>query len=330
LKGTAFGLFHGWPFNVSGFISLKAVKTLHRMASLWQVKAVHVHRLRMMPYALGLGLPYMLDATDSMSNYFKIARRGLPGWRKLYAWIDYPAIRQFERKWSERAAATLVTTDAEREHIRKLGVVSPVVVVPNGIDLRKWPYKSPKRRGREVLFLGTMCYPPNSAGLEWFLRHVAGPVALREPETLLRVVGQGVSKRLRRLANKCGMNVEFAGFIPDARNAFHRSALLACSLPVAAGIQNKAIQAFACGTPVVATPNVAGALGAVNGRELLVGDGPEMFASAVVRLLKDGNLRERLARNANRYARRNWPESRAGNGLRKAEAFLARSAGKAR
>ena len=323
LSGLVLGLLRGWPFNASGYISHKAMKTFHRMAATWKVRGLHVHRLRMMPYALNLRLPYILDATDSMSNYFRIARKGLPGWRKLYAWVDYPGVRQYERKWAEGASATLVTTEQERGHIEALGVGSPVIAVPNGLDLRKWPFQSPRNRGRKLLFIGNMAYPPNIAGLEWFIRNAAYRVAVQEPETTLTVVGRGVPKRLRKLAARCGMTVEFTGFVPDAVAKYHQSAALVCSLPVAAGIQNKAIQAFACGTPVVATPNVAESLGARDGIELLSASGGEEFAAAVLTLLRDGKLREKLAVSANRYARRAWPEEKAARGLRQAESLLA-------
>ena len=323
LYGLALGILRGWPYNASGFISVKAMRTFHRMMATWKVHALHVHRLRMMPYADQLRQPYVLDATDSMSHYFKVARRGLPGWRKIYAWVDYPGVRQYERKWAEGAAATLVTTEIERTHILELGVGSPVIAVPNGLDLRKWPYKSPAKRGRELLFLGNMGYPPNIAGLEWFLRHAAYQVAVQEPDTRLSVVGRGIPKRLRKLAGRCGMTVEFTGFVPDAVARYHQSAALICSLPVAAGMQNKAMQAFACGTPVAATPNVAEALGARDGRELLTASDPNLFVGAVLRLLRDSALRVRLARSAHRFARREWPEGKAVLGLRRAESLLA-------
>jgi glycosyltransferase involved in cell wall biosynthesis len=325
LSGLVQGLFQGWPFNASGFISMKAMKTFHRMAAAWKIQGLHVHRLRMMPYALNLKLPYILDATDSISHYFKVARRGLPGWRKLYAWVDYPGVRQYERKWAEGAAATLVTTGQERGHILGLGVPTPVIAVPNGLDLRKYPFRSPLKRGKSLLFIGNMGYPPNIAGLEWFLKKCAYQVAIQEPETRLVVVGRGVPRRLRKIAGRCGMEVEFTGFVEDAVAQYHRAAALVCSLPVAAGIQNKAIQAFACGTPVVATANVAESLGGRHGRELLAAADPEAFTSQVVKLLRDGRLRERLARAAHRYARQAWPEAKAGLGLARAEAFLAKS-----
>jgi len=325
LAGLVLGILKGWPFNASGFISIKAMKTFHRMAATWKIQALHVHRLRMMPYALNLGLPYMLDATDSMSNYFNVARRGLPGWRRLYAWIDYPGVRQYERKWAEAAAATLVTTENERSHILALGVNSPVIAVPNGLDMRRWPYKSPLRRDKTLLFIGNMGYPPNIAGLEWFLKYSAYQVAVKEPDARLVVVGQGIPKRLRKLAAKCGMPVEFTGYVPDAVARYHQASALVCSLPVAAGMQNKAIQAFACGTPVVATPNVAEALGARDGRELLAAAEPDNFSGAIIKLLQDGRLREKLARSANRFARQAWPEAKAGLGLAMAGTILERA-----
>jgi glycosyltransferase involved in cell wall biosynthesis len=55
---------------------------------------------------------------------------------------------------------------------------------------------------------------------------------------------------------------------------------------------------MACGTPVVATPNVHTALRAKPGRELLVAAAPEAFARAVDRIRSDRRTALRLARAA--------------------------------
>jgi glycosyltransferase involved in cell wall biosynthesis len=76
-------------------------------------------------------------------------------------------------------------------------------------------------------------------------------------------------------------------------------------VPYGAGIQNKVLEALACGTPVVATPRAVAALQVKPGEQVLVGDGPVAFAEAILRLLRSAELRARLGRAGRRYVEQN-------------------------
>jgi glycosyltransferase involved in cell wall biosynthesis len=75
-----------------------------------------------------------------------------------------------------------------------------------------------------------------------------------------------------------------------------------------AGIQNKVLEALACGTPVVASPQAVSALDVRPGEHLLVEDGAEAFAQAVLGLLGNAGLRARLGSAGRRYVEthHNW------------------------
>lgn len=323
--GVIRGLLRGYPMNAGGFWSWKAARLLGRSVRKWGIEGVHVHRLRMMPYADRVGKPYILDATDSLAHYFRQVRERPWGWRRVYARLDYPALRHFERRWANQSAATLAITTGEAEKISKLGVHKPVVVVPNGFDIRHWSHVGPARRGREAIFLGNLDYPVNASGLEWFLREIAPRVARLAPGTLLTVAGGGSSARFRPLIEKARMEVRFTGFLDDVRPALWRASAMLCPLPDAVGLQNKAVQALACGTPVVATSNVAKSLGAEPGVEISVADDPEIFARLVARLVRDRAMRGRLGRAGRRMAVRSFSEKCVSRSLIRAESALSRA-----
>jgi glycosyltransferase involved in cell wall biosynthesis len=92
------------------------------------------------------------------------------------------------------------------------------------------------------------------------------------------------------------------------------------------GIQNKVLEAMALGTPVVASSNVSAGLQAMAGRDLLVADDPETFASAVLRLLDDHALWNKLAEGGLAYVAtfHNWEFI-----LKQLNAVYARAMGKA-
>jgi glycosyltransferase involved in cell wall biosynthesis len=76
------------------------------------------------------------------------------------------------------------------------------------------------------------------------------------------------------------------------------------------GIQNKVLEAMACATPVVATPQAVSALEAVDGRDVVVADGPDETAEAVGRLFDDEPRRLAIGSAGRRYveSHHDWAE----------------------
>jgi polysaccharide biosynthesis protein PslH len=72
-----------------------------------------------------------------------------------------------------------------------------------------------------------------------------------------------------------------------------------------AGIQNKVLEAMACGTPVVSTPMAISAVSVNPGEDLLVAKEPQDFARDVLCLLEDSNLRTRIGEAGRRFVKEN-------------------------
>jgi glycosyltransferase involved in cell wall biosynthesis len=68
-----------------------------------------------------------------------------------------------------------------------------------------------------------------------------------------------------------------------------------------AGMQFKVLEAMAMETPVVSTPQALTALQVQPGQDLLTGDTPQEIATAVITLLNDDTLRQRLGQAGRRY-----------------------------
>jgi glycosyltransferase involved in cell wall biosynthesis len=321
-RGTLRSILQRKPVQAGSHWSPRVHEHLVRALTRWRPDAVHVHRLRMMPYAERLGLPYNLDHTDCLSHYFKLAKN-LPGWRKWYARLDLKPLSKAERLWGNNAAACLVITDNERRNLRALGIRKPVHVVPNWLDMHRWSLAPRPVRPGNFVFIGNMAYPPNIHGLEWFLDLVAAELVRLAPGSGLDVVGGGTPPSLMRKALLSPLPVRFLGFQADVRGILAGSAGLLCPLPIAAGLQNKVIQAFARGTPVVSTRNVARFAGARPSIEILASDNPAGFARQAARLIHEPALGRRLAAAARRLAISRFSEKTAGRAMNAALADLA-------
>ncbi len=116
------------------------------------------------------------------------------------------------------------------------------------------------------------------------------------PDARLALVGRAPPPRVRALAGLPGVDV--TGEVPDVRPWLTGSRVFVCPMVTGTGIKNKLLEAMATGLPCVATPLGLGGLRVHHGRELLVGSTAEAIAAALIQVLDDNDLADRLGRTA--------------------------------
>ncbi len=113
------------------------------------------------------------------------------------------------------------------------------------------------------------------------------------PQAKFLAVGNAASFELRSFRGLAGF--ESVDFVPDLRPYLAKASVAIAPLTVGSGVSNKLLEAFATGTPIVATSLACGDLPVRSQEHLLVANDPETFADAIVTLLRDAVLRQRLA-----------------------------------
>ena len=88
--------------------------------------------------------------------------------------------------------------------------------------------------------------------------------------------------------------------VPDVRPYLGKSQVSVAPFSIAAGIQNKVLEAMAYCLPVVATSLIVRSLPATVAEVVEVGDTPERLASKVVGLLRDPGRRRRIGSEGRR------------------------------
>ena len=94
------------------------------------------------------------------------------------------------------------------------------------------------------------------------------------------------------------------GTVDDIRPFLRAATLAIAPIQYGVGIQNKVLEAFACGTPVVATPPATSALATTDGRDLVVGRDAGELAAAIEALLGDADRRRRIGEAGRAYVER--------------------------
>jgi glycosyltransferase involved in cell wall biosynthesis len=88
-----------------------------------------------------------------------------------------------------------------------------------------------------------------------------------------------------------------------------KASLAVAPIAYGAGIQNKVLEAMACQTPVVTSPQAVSALDVQPGKDVLVSDGPEPFAEHILHLLDDPIFSRQIGQAGRKYVEthHHWP-----------------------
>jgi glycosyltransferase involved in cell wall biosynthesis len=206
----------------------------------------------------------------------------------------------------------LVTSDKDRDALIGLADSdhAPVSVVRNGVDLDY--FSEPAGNVREpdsLIVTGKMSYHANIAMTLHLAREIMPLIWKQRPQVKLYVVGKDPTGDIQKLAED--PRIVVTGTVPDLPPYLAKAAVALAPLVYGAGIQNKVLEAMACGVPVVTSPRAVAALEIEPGRDVLVAEGTGQFATAVLRLLDDASLRAELGRAGRAYVEthHNWQKT---------------------
>jgi sugar transferase (PEP-CTERM/EpsH1 system associated) len=266
---------------------------------------VHAFMLRMVPYLQQVDAPRVLDALDSMELRM---RRNVEVERPPRRWLFREELRRvasFEAAVARSVDAVLVASEHDRESFAS----DKVEVVPNGVDADIFaPDLSARTPGR-IVFSGTMSYPPNVRAGRWFADECFPLVRQALPNATFVIAGAAPARELRELAGRPGITV--TGFVQSMPGTLNQATVAVAPMRSGAGIQNKILEAMACGLPVVTSTIGLGGIAAVPGRDLLVADSQREFADTLVSVLREPARAGELGQNARARVLENYTWERA-------------------
>lgn len=240
------------------------------------------------------------DVQSGLARSLAIAKSGLVT----------TALRAVERFSLNRTDEIVVLSQEMSDVLRSMGVTRPISVVPIWVDTDRFkPSPRPLGAPPTVLYSGNF---GRKQGLDQVLD--CAEILRREmPEAqiLLRGGGSAEAELRRDVATRALSNVRFEPLLPAERLAEGLAAadlLLVPQEPSASdfAVPSKIYAIMAVGRPMVATARKDSPLwklaAACGGIVCVPPRDPDAFADAVLRLMRDPDLRERMGVAARRYA----------------------------
>lgn len=211
------------------------------------------------------------------------------------------------RRCLPACARVVVMSEADKLRLGRWVPQARAEVVPTGVDLQRFPFAPLEgRQAGEACFVGHYPHFPNEEAALTLCREVLPRLRELVPSARVRLVGSNPTPAVRALA---GPAVEVVGTVAEVAPELRRARVFIAPMRLGYGIKGKILEAFACGTPVVATARSFEAMpGIEHERHALMAATPAALARLAARVLQDAELSSRLAREARAYveARFGW------------------------
>lgn len=315
LFGTIRGLLRRWPVQVGYFSNPQQAAAIRRLAASERYDLICAYYVRtaeaVCPVARTAKLSVLALQISQTLNTRRLAQTA-PSWlaRSFYAFESRRMAAYESRIWQSFDRVVLIgkkDVEAIEAACRAHGQppIDNVLFGPHGVDVERFRPRPPELvEPSTVVLSGVMCYTPNVEAVLWFTREVWPRIRAVVPEARLVLVGRDPVTAVRVLHGTSGITV--TGTVAEPADWMARATVCVAPMRAAAGLQNKILEYFAMGRPVVATTIANEGIGAGDRRELLLADTPERFAHAVLELFTDADLRSRLGTAARRFVEERW------------------------
>lgn len=213
--------------------------------------------------------------------------------KTVRAW-EYNKLKKYEPEIMNYFDATTLVTDFDIASMRALNPSARLRLLTNGVDIDRCspPPANEKRAG--VMFAGKLDVWANQLAAQKVLNKIFPAIQNQVPDAELKIVGANPPHWLEN-AVKNSKNVRLFANVPEMIPYLRESQVFLHPHSGGSGIQNKLLEAMACGLPVVTTPTGIQGINAKPGESVLIAENFEEMAASAVRILTEPDFAQTLS-----------------------------------
>jgi len=297
LRSHLSSLFTGKPYIFYDYSDKRFGRALRGELSLAPPDLVHMDSMDLYRWLPSIpAVPIACTHHNVESELLRQRADRIPR-RATRAYLRHQAnlVERIERRLCSGFDINVMTSERDAEHLRVLAPDARTSVVPNGVDIDYFRPTSPRGLvpGR-VVFLGPTYMFPNRDAVDFFLADVWPLVSRLHQGSTFHLIGKNSVDEKLRFESNHGVRCE--GYVPDIRPSFAETECSVVPLRVGGGTRLKILDAWSMGKAIVSTSIGCEGLETSDGRNILIRDDAKGFADAVVQILTDAELRNRLGR----------------------------------
>ena len=257
------------------------------------VELQHLNMAAYLPYCQGA--PVILrEHNVEYRVWERFAAVQTTWYRKVFFEMLARRVRRYEADMAQRFDRCITVSEADALDLYSVSPTARVQAIPSGVDAEYFaPDPTVAEKPYSMVMTGSFSWKPKQHNLRVLATEISPNIRKQLPEATLTVVGQGIPADLKRLAEEHG--VTLTGAVPDVRPYIREASLVLNYVESGGGIALKVLEALAMRKAILSNSLGCEGIDVQHGRDVFLADGPEAFASAAARLLRDAPLRGRLA-----------------------------------
>ncbi|MDJ0688275.1 MAG: glycosyltransferase family 4 protein [Xenococcaceae cyanobacterium MO_188.B32] len=212
--------------------------------------------------------------------------------------INLGVLRRYEQNYLSKFAQIVTVTQKDKRLLKELEPESTIKVIPNGVDLAKFPRRVTNQGGQRIVFVGNMDRPANINAARFLALEIFPAVRERYPEATLELVGANPVEEIQALNSLPGIKV--TGEVASVVEYLHWATVCVVPMRQGFGLKNRTLEAMAMGVPVVGSDRALSGL-KVDGADVplraMRANTLEEYVYAIGRLFAEPKLRDKLSEN---------------------------------
>ncbi len=257
-----------------------------------------------------------------VDRHLENIRKLCPQAKVIYHTVDLHFLRMSREAELQSDNAKLKTAEKFKKHELALIKAVDITTVVSNVELeilfdflpkekiRLLPYSrhvegtnTTFAERRNIIFIGGYQHPPNVDSVLYFINEIMPVLRKKLPGVHFYVAGSNPTAEIKALACE---DIIVTGFVEDLTSLLDKMRISVAPLRYGAGIKGKIGTAITVGLPVVATSLASEGMQLTDGKNILIIDGTEAFANAVVKIYQDETQWNRISQNGLAFSEKAW------------------------
>jgi sugar transferase (PEP-CTERM/EpsH1 system associated) len=301
-----FNIFENKPFSLKPYNSKLTMEKIKTIIEKGHFDIVHFDMCNMAQFYIITGnSPAVIVPNDAIhiSEKTKALYNKNLIW-KAYYYMQYRKWRKYESDAYTKFAKCIVVSEADKKALLSNNSNLDITVAPNGVDIDYFRPLKLQKEYPSLIFTGSMSSFQSYDAVLYFYEMIFTRLISKVPNIKLLIVGKNPHPSIQKLANN--KSIVVTGFVEDLRPYIDKSTIYICPMRAGAGIKNRLLEAMAMEKPIIATRKSCETIDAIHMEHIYIADSPSEFVDGIIRLLKNNDLRNKLATNARDLARENY------------------------
>ncbi|MDE2433118.1 MAG: glycosyltransferase [Burkholderiales bacterium] len=316
VKDAICELFSRAPLPVVKYRTAAMRERMRRLMQTHRYDLVHLDMLHLADY-IDLCGDTPVALIEHNVEHVILDRRADTETRPLHrAYLRYQAakLKAFEARACQRAQHVVAVSDLDAQQLRTLAPGSQVTSVPNGVDTEFFSAQGRPKQASSLVFVGGFTWFPNLDAIRYFCEDILPKLIQAIPDIRLTVIGkQPDTPAVHEIAKH--PHVHLAGQVDDIRPYVDEAAAYIVPLRIGGGTRLKILDALSMSKAIISTSVGCEGLAVEDGRTIVMADTPDDFAQAIVRVLRDPELADRLGRQGRELVEQRYDWAAVARGL---------------